>query len=331
MGETTLNASMTELFPCIAYEKNFKPKDSKSFHEFLLGVDLKKIKCVLPNDLISAQETINKADTSSKFDEKMNNAIAINQFILDQNKDKRIVQTYWGYRAKPAGVPSKHPGDMYLIYHDKKILGVSLKAGGKKTSEPQLNTYVNPIFKTFRQDRQLGKIYQNVYKSVWGKIRGMPPVNTFMKKDLRKTQQVLRNYDKRSNRKYEEFYNIYLEMMRIEIIKLFNMNRKNTLAYIKQEILRDAPNIPTIVIKASGKDYQEVTDKDALGVFIPQVDFVKAFPSKSSKQGWHVELKSGQDSLTLNMSIRTNKSGHAGQKKLGQFSLAVKYNGLAKK
>ncbi len=109
------------------------------------------------------------------------------------------------------------------------------------------------------------------------------------------------------------------------------MNRKNTLAYIKQEILRDAPNIPTIVIKASGKDYQEVTDKDALGVFIPQVDFVKAFPSKSSKQGWHVELKSGQDSLTLNMSIRTNKSGHAGQKKLGQFSLAVKYNGLAKR
>ena len=32
----------------------------------------------------------------------------------------------------------------------------------------------------------------------------------------------------------------------------------------------------------------------------------------------------------MNMSIRTNKSGHAGVKKLGQFSLAVKYNGLSK-
>ena len=42
------------------------------------------------------------------------------------------------------------------------------------------------------------------------------------------------------------------------------------------------------------------------------------------------KLKSGNESLTMNMSIRTNKSGHAGQKKLGQFSLSVKYNGLAK-
>ena len=32
MGETTLNASITELFPLIAYEKNFRPKDTQSFH-----------------------------------------------------------------------------------------------------------------------------------------------------------------------------------------------------------------------------------------------------------------------------------------------------------
>ena len=108
------------------------------------------------------------------------------------------------------------------------------------------------------------------------------------------------------------------------------MNRKNTLQYIKTEILRDAPDVPTMVIKAVGKGYEEVTDKDALGVFIPQVDFVKAYPSKTSKQNWHIQLKSGADSIIMNMAIRTNKSGHAGQKKLGQFSLSVKYNGLAK-
>ena len=85
-----------------------------------------------------------------------------------------------------------------------------------------------------------------------------------------------------------------------------------------------------MVIKASGTDYAEVTDKDALGVFLPQVQFVKAYPSRTSKQMWYIELKSGQDSLTIEMSIRTNKSGHAGVKKLGQFSLAVKYNGLKK-
>jgi len=34
----------------------------------------------------------------------------------------------------------------------------------------------------------------------------------------------------------------------------------------------------------------------------------------------------------MKMSIRSNKSGHAGKKKLGQFptGLAIKYNGLVK-
>ena len=103
------------------------------------------------------------------------------------------------------------------------------------------------------------------------------------------------------------------------------------MAYIKREVLRDAPDVPTMVIKASGKSYSEITEKDALGVFIPQVDFIKATPSGTSKQNWEIELKSGKDSLTMKMSIRTNKSGHAGVKKLGQFSLAVKYNSLGTK
>jgi len=42
-------------------------------------------------------------------------------------------------------------------------------------------------------------------------------------------------------------------------------------------------------------------------------------------------LTSGPDTLKMKMTIRTNKSGHAGLKKLGQFSLSVKYNGLSKK
>ena len=331
MGETTLNASITELFPCIAFEKNYKPKDGKSFHEWIMGIDVKSLRCIIPADAEKAQEIINRADTSSKFADKMDNAIAIHQYILDQSKDKRIVATRWGAtkKSKPAGVPSGHPGDIFLMFHDKAILGVSLKAGGKKTSEPKLNTYVNTIFNAFKQGNQLRRIYKNVYKNVWGKIKGMPPENRMMKD--RKTSQVLRDFDKKNNKKYEELYNAYLEIMRQEVIKLFNANRKNTLAYIKREVLRDAPDVPTMVIKASGKSYSEITEKDALGVFIPQVDFIKATPSRTSKQNWEIELKSGKDSLTMKMSIRTNKSGHAGVKKLGQFSLAVKYNSLGTK
>ena len=45
--------------------------------------------------------------------------------------------------------------------------------------------------------------------------------------------------------------------------------------------------------------YEEVTDKDQLGVFLPQVKFINASASKSSKQNWEVELKSGDDKVTL--------------------------------
>ena len=146
----------------------------------------------------------------------------------------------------------------------------------------------------------------------------------------RKTQQVLRDFDKKNNKQYEDFYNQYLEIMRDGIIALFNSSTKKSLNYIKTEVLRDAPDVPTMVIKAIGSSYEEVTDKDVVGVFLPQVKFVKAYKSSSSKQNWFIELKSGDEKLIMNMTIRTNKSGHAGQKKLGQYSLSVKYNGLVK-
>ena len=328
MQETTLNASITELFPCIAFELNHSPKSPRDFHEFLLSVNVKSLKCVGSKDIAAAEETINKADTSSKFEEKMNNAIGIYQFLKDSAADKPIKSVFWGYRQKPSGVPKNHPGDMFIEYNDRKMLGVSLKAGGKKTSEPQLNTYVTPIFKAFKGDRKLAQLMKIVYSQVYSKIEGMPPENKFTRD--RKTQQVLRDFDKKNNVEYEKMYNQYLEIMRGGVITLFNSNKNKTIDYIKTEVLRDAPDVPTIVIKAVGSSYEEVTDKDAVGVFLPQVKFVRAYKSTSSKQNWFIELKSGDESLTMSMSIRTNKSGHAGQKKLGQFSLAVKYNGLLK-
>ena len=328
MGETTLNSSITELFPLIAFEKKYNPKDIISFHQFLLGVDVSKLKCVGPKDIKAAEETINKADTSTKFKEKMANAIGVLKYIQQEDKNKKIKSLFWGYRAKPAGVPSKHPGDMFITYNDNKILGVSLKAGGKKTSEPQLNTYIGKVFDEFK-DRNYGKLMSLAYKSVYSKIPGMPPERSFIRD--RKTKDILRDFDKKNNAQYEKFYNDYLEIMRQGIVKLFNKNKDNTIKYIKTNILRDAPDVPTIVIKAVGSDYEEVTDKDQLGVFLPQVKFIKATSSQSSKQNWFIELTSGPDTLKMSMSIRTNKSGHAGLKKLGQFSLAAKYNGLSKK
>ena len=338
MGETTLNSSITELFPCIAFELGYNPQNIQDFHQWLMTVDTRKLACVDSKDTVAARETINKADTSTKFEDKMNNAIAILQFIKDQHNDKPIKNVYWGYRAKPSGVPKSHPGDMFIKYNDNKILGVSLKAGGKKTSEPQLNTYVKPIYNAFNQTKLLDALRKLAYAQVYSKIGGMPSLDTFdggangRHKDRRKTEKTLKDYDKANNRSYEKDYDTMLEIMRKGIVDLFNKNKNATLKYIKEEILRDAPDVPTIVIKAVGSSYEEVTDRDAVGVFLPQVKFVKAVASPKSKQNWFIILQSGDDSLTMNMSIRSNKSGHAGKKKLGQFptGLAVKYNGLAK-
>ena len=44
----------------------------------------------------------------------------------------------------------------------------------------------------------------------------MPPTNRFQKD--RKTSQVLRDFDKKNNKRYEELYNTYLEIMRTKLL-----------------------------------------------------------------------------------------------------------------
>ena len=104
-----------------------------------------------------------------------------------------------------------------------------------------------------------------------------------------------------------------------------NKNDKQSLAWIKDAILREAPDVPTIVIKATGgQKYEEVTDRDAVGVFLPQVKFVKSYAGKT-KQDWVIEMVSGDESIKLGMVVRSSSGG-----KLKQWSLKVTYNGLVK-
>ena len=343
MQETTLNSSITELFPCIAFENNYSPKSVESFMEFLMSVDVNKMNCIHSKDKEAAKETINKAESSSKYEDKMNNAIAITQYLYDTSKSKPIHSVYWGYRSssKPKGVPPNHPGDVFIKFSgssNMQFLGVSLKAGGKKTKEPQLNTYVRPVWKFFNADRDLQTLRQTAYTQVYSKIEGMPAIDNFdggktgRHKDKSQSEKALVAYNKKNNRGYESDYDAMLEIMRTGIINLFNKNKNKSLEYIKSEILRDAPAVPTIVIKAVGNSYEEVTDRDELGVFLPQVQFIKASASTKSKQNWELELKSANETVKMLMTIRSNKSGNAGQKKLGQYptGLAVKYNGITK-
>ena len=329
MGESTLNASITELFPCIAFEKKLQPKDAIAFMEKIMAVDLSTLKCILSaKDLKAAQETVNRAESSSKFKEKMENALGILNFINDQHSDKPIKQVYWGYRTKPTGVPKGHPGDMFIEYTDRKMLGVSLKAGKKKSKEPQLNTYHKAVFVNqrggpdFNDKAGLKALTKMAYSQVYSKIKGIPPLASFDSRDKNKTAKLI---DKMPRKKSDAMYDEYLEVVRKGLIKRFNKNKAQSMEYIKEAILREEPDVPTMVIKAVGRDYEEVTDRDELGVFLPQVQFIKAKPSRTSKQNFLLELKSRNEKVTLMMTVRSSSGG-----KLKQFSLKVTYNGIVK-
>ena len=331
IGETTLNASITELFPAIAWEKGYRMTTSVSdFYEWLLTVDVSTLNCVGAKDKSAATDTIQKASESSKFTEKMLNAMGVYKYIQEENKAKAVSEVFWGYRQKPRGVPKNHPGDIFLKFSDGEMLGVSLKAGGKKTKEPKLNTYVNPIFKAFGQARQVNVLRRQLHTQVFSKIKGMPPSGSYDKGKKRVTSGLLKAYASSNSADYEKLYDQHLEICRKAILDLFNKDKDKTLDYIKSEILRDAPDVPTKVIKAVKDNFEEVTADDELGVFLPMVKFIRAYASTTSKQNWFLELKSKDTKITMEMSIRTNKAGHAGQKKLGQFfNLAVKYNALS--
>lgn len=331
IGETTLNASITELFPAIAWEKNYKMTTSVTdFYDWLLTVDVSTLKCVGAKDKSAATDTIQKASESSKFTEKMLNAMGVYKYIQEENKSKAVSEVFWGYRQKPRGVPKNHPGDIFLKFSDGEMLGVSLKAGGKKTKEPKLNTYGNPIFKAFGQARQVNVLRRQLHTQVFSKIKGMPPSGSYDKGKKRVTSGLLKAYASSNSADYEKLYDQHLEICRKAILDLFNKDKDKTLDYIKSEILRDAPDVPTKVIKAVKDNFEEVTADDELGVFLPMVKFIRAYASTTSKQNWFLELKSKDTKITMEMSIRTNKAGHAGQKKLGQFfNLAVKYNALS--
>jgi len=330
MGESTLNSSITELFPCIAFEKKLNPKNVIDFMEKLMSVDLKTCKSIIGSDLKAAEETVNKAEASSKYQDKMENALAILNFINDEHNKKPIKQVYWGYRGKPSGVPGNHPGDMFIQYTDNKMLGVSLKAGGKKTKEPQLNTYHNAVFlnsrgASFNDKSGLESLRKEIYAKVYSKIKGMPAIDNFDggKTGRHKDKNItIKLIDKLPKKDFELYYNQYLEIVRQGLVNRFNKNKDESLRYIKDAILREAPDVPTIVIKAIKNDYEEVTDRDELGVFLPQVRFVKAYKG-SGKQDWVIDLKSGSDVVSLGMSVRSSSGG-----KLKQWSLKVTYNGL---
>jgi len=328
MSETTLNATITELAPALAFMANKKFTTVKKFYDFLLSTsDNRYGVYVNDRDAEAGKKFIMSMPSSSLFNDKMENAIAILKYLYDLNSETPIQQVFWGYRAKPDNVSATHKGDLFVKFTNGNMLGVSLKAGGEKTKEPQLNTYVNKFFDDIGFINEKNALMDKVYQSIHSKI-GLPRDwdSRSKKSDSIETIEAFKN---ENPDEYEKMYDDMLEIIRESLINAVNKDISSTIDYIKKQILKKDDFVPLIVIKAVGKKYSQITDEDDLGAFIPQVSSIEAYKSTSSKQNWLIDLEdSSGNKITMNMSVRSNKTPP--QNKIAQgFNLAIKFNGIS--
>ena len=326
MTETTLNSTITELVPCLAFLNGIKERNPEKLYQKILTLDNAIQKCyVTPSDAKAGKDFIEQMPDSSKYKEKMNNAVAITKYLENTNSKKKIKDVYWTYRAKPVGVPANSPADIVIFFNDGSILGVSLKAGGESTKEPLLNTYVKPIYEYFDNGTLSQKLRAKLLTEVYNKV-GVTGRN-YDDADRNKTLDILEKVERDNLKKYDEMYDKGLEIIRTDLMKVMTKNYKTFVAYCRKQILKQS-DVPVTIIKAVNDTYREIKDSNKLNIILTEANKVTAEKSTTSKQAFFFCLYQGSKKIaTMNMSVRSNQVGV--KHKLGQFfNLAVKYNGL---
>jgi len=330
MTETTLNSTITELMPCLMFLNNINIKDINKIYQKILNLPKGQICYVTTQDEKAGRDFIEKMPDSSLFKEKMYNAIGIYKYLIDVKRTQRVKKVYWTYRAKPAGVPPNSPADIVIEFTPKKLLGVSLKAGSASSKEPLLNTYVNVVINMFeaQANTSVRRLKDILYKETYSKIPGIPKQD-YDTAQRGQTLAVLEQFEKNYPKKYEEYYDANLAIIRNYLGFVMAKDLKKFIKFCRQNILKQS-DVPVIIIKAVGQTYQEVKDSNQLNVLLARATNVIAKTSKTSKQNFQLCIYEGREEIgKMNMSVRSNKVGV--QHKLGQFfNLAVKYNGLDK-
>jgi len=327
MNETTLNSTITELAPALAFVAGYHPKSVEDFYDFLKKVNHAQSPVyVVPENIAAGKKFVNDFPNSSKFHEKMENAMGVLKYLYEENKKKKIMNVFWGYRQKPPGVDSKHKGDLFIDYGKGKMVGVSLKAGSETSKEPKLNTYVNPIL----EDLDLKKVNE-LKTELWNKTYKSFTKDRFNYDKGQEKKSVIEKLallEKDDVKLYDKMYDDNLDIIRKYLTETFEKNVDKTVKYLNKAIVGSDDTVPLVVLKAYGTNYKILTDEDDVGIFLPKVKKIKSYPSTSSKQDFYIELMgSGTEKLKMKFAVRTNKTGD--EHKLGQFfNLAVKFNGI---
>lgn len=326
MSETTLNSTITELAPALAFTEKMVVKNVEDFYNKLKTINHKKSKVyVASRDIVAGEKFINDFPKSSKFKTKMENALGVLDWLQKEHKKNAIKNVVWGYRAKPQGVDTKHKGDLFVEYVSGNMLGVSLKAGDENSKEPKLNTYVKPVLEKINPN-MIEELRSQLYKTIYMKFSDTE--SGYDKLAKKQTLIKLDEMEKTDVNQYNELYNIGLDIIRDALTKSFEKDVKTTVDYLRAAIVGQAGDVPLLVLKAYNSTVKVLTDEDDVGIFLPKTKKVKSYPSPTSKQDFYIELiASNNEKLKMKFAVRTNKTGV--EHKLGQFyNLSVKFNGI---
>lgn len=334
--DTTATAAITELFPALAFNNKYKPSNNEDFKKFLYKLgDLNKNakKTFVVDSNRKAGITIIEKIASlpeSLVRTKLQNAIGITKFLYDMHNSKPIKNVIWGYREKPRGVPGNHAGDIFVYYRNGDILGISLKAGTAKSSEPLLNSYVLTQYKAIKREDQVKKLEDNLWTGVYSKIPGVSEVATksnYMDKKNEVRQLYLDHFLENEDQANE----LYVEMLKIcrqEFCKAVNTL---TLDEFKDWLInhfnlqKKKEKVPLILVKAVGNTAEQ--KGDSLAQILPLIDKFHAYLNKSSVQEWLIDVFTPDEKKTMKMTIRSDSGVRAG-KKLGQLGRLAKFTML---
>jgi len=343
--DTTLSATITELPPALAFNDNFKPTSVEDFKNFVKNHSLNSKAFVNSANKEAAKsyfERIDKDLTPKMVDEKFQNAIGITNWIYNLNSTKPIDYVTWGYREKPEGIPSDHAGDIFIFHKDGSKIGVSLKAGGEKTSEPLKNSHVATQLRAMGKESYVGKLYTEMWDKLYSKIPGVKEIE-----GINSANYFERSYRKQVNDLYIEYYlndqstadDLYREMLNInrkiitDAINELNIEEFKNWITSNFNLQKDDLEVPLILVKAVGNN--AVQKGDPLALAIGGVTQFKAYVDSSSVQDYIISLK-GVTDLDLKMTIRSDRSVKPGRApsstgRLGMMGgLKHQYSGVKK-
>ena len=346
--QTTINSTITELFPALAFNSGAHPRTASELEEFIRGLDLNqngaKKSFVNDSNIESAKEYITKMARirPSMKNTKLENAVGILNWIYDYNHQREIEKVVWGYREKPQGVPANHAGDIFLVFKDKtihpKILGISLKAGTASSKEPKLNSYVATTLRKPAWKSAYPRAVEELKEELWNKVYSMIPnlpktvnkTNYLILSTSRQTpnkilQEKMLDLFKYDNIAFEALYVRMNTICRNKLISMINGNVNATKDWIEEEFRLEKKDVdvPMVLVKAIGSN-AESHATDPLKEFLPAVTSVNAYLKPGSVQEWFIDLKgSNNKKMTLTMTIRSDSEyREAKQKgKLGAFMM----------